>query len=49
MLDILFTRNDYGDYSQSFDIAVSPGVIGRTPKTNRTDRRQRRYRFNEIF
>ena len=27
--------NDYGDYSHSFDIAVSPNMIGRTPKSGR--------------
>lgn len=30
--------NEYHDYSQSFDIAVSPGVMGRTPKTNRNNK-----------
>jgi len=27
--------SDYSDYSQSFDIAVSPGIMGRTPKNMR--------------
>ncbi|XP_065066625.1 target of rapamycin complex 2 subunit MAPKAP1-like [Rhopilema esculentum] len=27
--------NDYGDYSHSFDIAVSPNMIGRTPRSGR--------------
>ena len=30
--------SDYLDYPQSFDIAVSPGMMGRTPKTNRNNK-----------
>jgi len=38
---------DFNDYSQSFDIAVSPGVMGRTPKFNRNDRRRRSRQENQ--
>ncbi|XP_057297043.1 target of rapamycin complex 2 subunit MAPKAP1-like [Hydractinia symbiolongicarpus] len=37
---------DFGDYSQSFDIAVSPGVMGRTPKTGRFDKTRKRQEYH---
>lgn len=37
-------RNDYGEYSHSFDIAVSPNLTGRTPKSGKGfDKTKRRY------
>jgi len=37
--------SDYPDYPQSFDIAVSPGVMGRTPKTNRNNKPRSKQEF----
>eukprot|EP00112_Aurelia_sp_Birch-Aquarium-sp1_P000198 Seg1017.1 transcript_id=Seg1017.1/GoldUCD/mRNA.D3Y31 product="Target of rapamycin complex 2 subunit MAPKAP1" protein_id=Seg1017.1/GoldUCD/D3Y31 len=34
--------NDYGEYSHSFDIAVSPNLFGRTPKAGKGNERARR-------
>lgn len=37
--------NEYPDYPQSFDIAVSPGIMGRTPKTNRNSKPKSKQEF----
>ena len=39
-----FDRTDHGEYSHSFDIAVSPNLTGRTPRSGRgLDKTKKKY------
>ena len=41
---VSFGRSDHGEYAHSFDIAVSPNLTGRTPRSGKGfDRSKKRY------